>query len=109
MACKIQELFRLQAIDGDSGAGSMTGDPATLLIYNPLAAPIYIRFGASIPSAASHDLACPGDAIMAWPIQGPGVITALIDYAGAIPAGDVGEAIIRSSEATLAPFVGPLV
>jgi hypothetical protein len=110
MVCRVTELFRLAAEDGADGQGALTGEPATLLIYNPLAAPVYIRFGPSLPSAASHDLACPAEAIMAWPIDGgTGIITATVDYPGAVPAGDLGqETIVRASEATLGAFVGPL-
>jgi len=110
MTCRVVELFRLAAEEGAAGTNALTGEPATLLVYNPLAAPVYIRFGNSLPSATSHDLACPGQAIMAWPIDGgTGNITAVVDYPGAVPAGDVGlEAIIRASEATLGAFVGPL-
>ena len=109
-ACRVAELFRLEAVDGADGTNALTGEPATLLVYNPLAAPVYIRFGSSLPSASSHDLACPGQAIMAWPIDGgTGNVTAVVEYPGAVPAGDVGlEAIIRASEATLGAFVGPL-
>jgi hypothetical protein len=110
MACRVVELFRLAAIEGDSGSGALTGDPATLLVFNPLAAVIWIRFGNGTPSSSSYDLACPGEAMLAWPIDGgTGNITAVVDYPGAVPAGDVGqEAIIRASEATLSAFVGPL-
>lgn len=109
MACRVVELFQLPAVDGAKGSGALTGEPATLLVFNPLAAPIYIRFGSSLPSASSHDLACPGQAIMAWPIDGgTGRITAVVDYPGAVPATDVGAAIIRASEATLGAFVGAI-
>lgn len=110
MGCRVVELFRLPAVDGARGENALTGDPATLLILNPLAAPVYIRFGTGTPSPTSFDLACPGEAMMAWPIDGgTGNITAVVDYPGAVPAGDVGqECIIRASEATLGAFVGAL-
>ena len=110
MACRVAELFRLAAVDGARGTNALTGEPATLLVYNPLAAPIWIRFGTSTPSATSHDLSCPGQAVMAWPVDGgTGNITAIVDYPGAVPGADAGlEAIIRASEATLGAFVGPL-
>jgi hypothetical protein len=111
MGGRVVELFRLAAEDGDRGTNPLTeiGEPATLLVQNPLAAPVYIRFGASPPSVRSHDLACPARSIMAWPIDpGTANITAVVDYPGAVPAADAGlEAIIRASEATLGPFVGP--
>jgi hypothetical protein len=113
MGCKIAELFRLPAVvAGDpeaDGSNAMTGEPATLLVFNPLAAPIFIRYGTSVPTPQSYDLACPGEAVLAWPIMGTGVISAIVVYPGAVPAGDVGqEAIVSYTEATLPAFVGPL-
>jgi hypothetical protein len=113
-ACKVTELFRIPAVvAGDPDAdntGPLTGEPATLLVYNPLAAPVYFRFGTGTPTATAHDLACPGEAIMAWPIDGgTGNITAVLVYPGAVPAADVGqELVVRSTEASLGAFVGPL-
>jgi hypothetical protein len=106
--CKVLELFRLRAVDGDSASESTSGPVGTLLVYNPLAAPVYIGFGSSVPSAAAHDVACPGESILQWPISGVDTISAVVDYPGAVPATDVGRVIVRVIESTQPAFVGPL-
>lgn len=107
---KVVELVRVKPVDGDRASAAIPSDVrGTLLIYNPLAAPIYLNLSTADPKAASHDLACPGEALMCYPIgETAGHITAVIDYPGAVPADDVAAAVISATGTILPAFVGPL-
>jgi hypothetical protein len=95
-------------VDLDSDRGNVVA-AQTLLVYNPLSAPIYINLTDTVPSAAAHDVACPGNAVLAWPIDSRVTrISAVIDYAAGVPGTDVARARIWTSEAALPLFIGPL-
>jgi hypothetical protein len=108
----VVELFRLKAVDGERNVGAPIPPglgARTLLVYNPLSAPMYIKFGVGDASAANHDVACPGSAVMQWPIDATvGRIAAVMDYPGAVPVGDVADAVVRATSAQLPAFIGPL-
>jgi multidrug efflux pump subunit AcrA (membrane-fusion protein) len=114
MACPVVELFRLDPRTLASARRGITGDlgnakPATLLVYNPLSAPVYFRFAGGDPTPTVHDLACPGSSVMAWPID-PTIdgVTGLLVYPGAVPVGDTAQAIVRITSAQLPAFVGAI-
>jgi hypothetical protein len=106
------ELFRLEAVDGAKRVGAPIPPDLramSLLVLNPLAAPIYFRWSGSAPSVTDYDYACPGEAQMTAHIAGVERISAVVDYAGAVPPGDVNQsAIVSVTEVVLSPSVGPL-
>lgn len=109
MTCRVLDLFRLAAVDGARDTGEIAGGAGTLLVYNPLSAPVFLTFGSSTPSESAHDVACPGNALLAFPLDGSTTtITGKVIYSGAVPASDVGEAIVRVVSGTLGAFVGAL-
>lgn len=105
------ELGRLAAADLASIQGAEIPDgQCSLVVHNPLAAPIYVLFGGGVPAANSYDLAVPGQALLAYPLPyGAAQLSALVDYAGAVPASDAGQhATISVTRTNQGTFVGAL-
>lgn len=86
-------LGRLAAVDlAVIQAAEIPAGQCSLVVHNPLAAPIYILFGAGLPAADMYDLVVPGRALMAYPLPaGAALLSARVDYTGALPAGDAGQ------------------
>lgn len=109
---RVVDLFRLRAEDGARHAGAPIPPELvarSLLVYNPLSAPVFLRFGVGDASPATHDVACPGSAVLSWPLDPSATrISAVVDYAGAVPPGDVAEAVVRVTDEVLSPSIGPL-
>lgn len=108
---QVGELARLSAVDAAEARGVGFPDWATsLVIFNPLAAPIFVRFDGTTPTATNYDIACPGEALMAYPMPNDvRVVSAVVDYPGAVPGADAGQvAILSATEDNQGVFVGPL-
>lgn len=109
MSCRQLELFRLEAIDGATAAANVEGDPNALLWVNPLAAPIYVRFGSGAVGRTSYDLVIPGESLGSWPLGPFARVAAIVDYPGAPPTADANlQAVLSVTDAALGAFVGPL-
>lgn len=110
--CFLVDLFRLAALPVATAPVTtlaVPGGTQTLVVLNALAAPIFVLFGGGTPGPGQFDLAIPGESLFVHPIGAASKISAVVVYAGAVPAGDTGEvAILRATDALWAPFVGPL-
>ena len=104
------EIGRLRALDLDTMSGAVPDGSCSLVVHNPLAAPIFLLFAGGVPSASNNDVSVPGVALMAYPLPpGVEVITAVIDYAGGVPAGDAGQhATVLVTGSNQGTSVGPL-
>lgn len=110
--CQSAELLRLAATEGDTRATSVPDWASSLVVANELDATIWVSYRASpAPSATDHDLAIPGSALYSRPLPGGKgrQIVAIVDYPGAVPAGDAGLIVtIEVTESQLGASVGPL-
>lgn len=113
------ELLRLRAEDDASDTAPLPEWARSLVILNPLDAPVFLRFdvtgslvGTLPGTAAGYDVVCPGAALMVYPIPSDirqRQLIAAVDYAGAVPSGDSGHfCIVSVTEAAHAPTVGPV-
>lgn len=101
------ELGRLTAQDGAKGSYTLDPDAETLIVENGLTAVIYGAYGRE-PSATEWDFAVPGGALFTLPILGGQArLYVLVDYPGAVPAGDV-QAILWTTGCKWPPSVGPI-
>lgn len=104
----MSELGRLTAVDGQRQALALDPGHETIVVENQLSAVIYAAFGRQ-PSVTEFDFVVPGSALFTIPVVGgQDRLSLLVDYAGAVPAGDV-QAIVWATECRWPPFVGPLV
>jgi hypothetical protein len=97
--CRTELIATLEAQDNDEATVPLPEWASSLHVYNPLAAPILIRWtnvGGPPGVAAGQEqpeLGVPGEAVLTWPIPSEAThLRARVDFAGAVPAGDVGHA-----------------
>lgn len=106
------EIARLQAVDGDQATtGQLPPGSCSLVVLNPLSAPIYILWSQGVPSASAFDLVVPGNALMAVPVpSGASALSAVVLYpGGTVPTGDGGShAVLSMTDNNQGAFVGPL-
>ncbi len=113
------ELLRLRAEDDATDSAPLPEWARTLVVSNPLDAPVFIRFDStSAPASAlpgttnGYDVVCPGAALLVFPIKSDvreRQIIAAVDYPGAIPAADAGLfCTVTVQEIAASPSVGPL-
>lgn len=113
------ELLRLRAEDGVSDSAPLPEWARTLVVHNPLDAPVFVRYDVtSAPATAlpgttnGYDVVCPGAAMLVFPVPSDvreRQIIAAVDYAGAVPAGDTGLfCTVTVQEVAASPSVGPL-
>lgn len=107
------ELARIRGgVDGASAAGRVPADVQSLVIYNPLSAPVYLAWRATpTPTTTDKDLAVPGLAMMTIPVIGEGAVdfTAAVFYPGVPLAADAADDVVFiGSQASLSATVGPL-
>ena len=102
------ELGRVGAVDGSTVTFDVSADARTLVIVNQLSAYLWIQWGGTAPRAIEWDWPGSGSALLVIPLPpAPGRVTLLVDYPGAVPAGDV-QAIVFESDCAWAPFVGAI-
>lgn len=113
------ELLRLRAEDDATDSAPLPEWARTLVVHNPLDAPVFLRYDSTSAAAVAlpgtsngYDVVCPGAAMLVFPIPSDvreRQIIAAVDYAGAVPAGDAGFFCTVSVQETAAsPSVGPL-
>lgn len=112
--CKVAEIARLRAVDGDLARVKLPEWTQALVVQNALDAVLYVAWSeTAAPSpTAGYDMVVPGSSYATLLVPSdPNVrtVTIVVDYPGAVPATDAGLiATIVATEAAWAPTVGEL-
>lgn len=110
------EVMRLPAIDASADRNSLPPWARTLVVQNPLSAPVFLSYsnnaGAPDPDTGAYDVMVPAASQLTYPVVGDVVARYLIGavrYAASVPAADAGLfCTVSVQETNESPNVGPM-